>query len=106
VARGVLAASRPLPGGVGTTGSWSGATLGLGSGREEPLQAHEVVRGAGEGDHPVDPRRPAMLQLPQPRHRLEPPENLLDLPSGALTRPVARVPRGAPVEGAAPGFRA
>jgi hypothetical protein len=44
------------------------------------------------------------VQLPQPGHRLEPPEDLIDLLAGALAHIVAGVPCGAPVEGTAPGF--
>jgi hypothetical protein len=65
---------------------WRGggrASSGLGSGRKEPSQAHEVIGGARAGDHPVDPRRPAVLQLTQPRHRLEPLEDLFELLAGS-----------------------
>ena len=97
-------ASRPRFGGSRAVLAAREAASGLGSGREEPSQPHQIVRRAGEGHDPVDARRAAMLQLPQPGDDLQPAEDFLNLLARPLTDRVALVPRGAPVDGAALGL--
>jgi hypothetical protein len=64
--------------------------------------AHQIVGGAGEGKYPVHFVHPAMPNLSHERDRLQPAEAFFDPFPLPLTDGVARVPRGAAINRAAP----
>ena len=70
--------------------------VGLGLG--QVADAHQVVDGHREGEHPSDPAHAPMPHLPQQGHGLEPPEDLLDELPFLLAHCVPRMAGGAAVD--------
>ena len=62
---------------------------------------HQVVGGTGEGEYPVHLENPAMPHFPQQRDRLQPAETFFDALPLSLADGIARVARGARIDGAA-----
>ncbi len=99
--RPVLQASRLPLGGVRAIAVAREAAFGLGAGRYEAPQAHQVVRGARDGDDPIDSCGAPMLHFPQSGEVSWPAEHLLDYFARALADRVDLLARGAPIDGAA-----
>src|SRR5712671_3639579 len=70
-------------------------------GRGQISQPNEVVRGDGEGEHPLHTLQAAMTELPQSANGLQPAEDLFHALALPLTDLVARMARGPLVDGAA-----
>src|SRR5258708_13206617 len=66
--------------------------------QREIADAHEVVRGDGEGEDPVYPREAAVPGLPDHSDRLQPSEDLLDSLPLSLADVVALMTSGATVD--------
>src|SRR6478752_10670635 len=69
--------------------------------RHQLRQPPQVEGRAREDEETVDLVEPAELHLAQPRQRFQPPEDAFDPGPTGLTGGVARVARGAAVDGAA-----
>lgn len=78
------------PGGLGTRS---------GRHRGEGAQAHQVVDGGGEGEHPAHARSSSVTGLPHQPHGLQPAEDLLHPFPAGLAHRVAGVPGGAAIQG-------
>src|SRR5262245_37243851 len=75
----------------------SGCRLGRSSGRlrlADVADPHQVVPRGGQGKQPPDPPHPAVAGRAQERHRLDPPEDLLDALALLLTHRVSRMAGG------------
>src|SRR5215470_8637987 len=66
----------------------------------EVAHAHQIVGRAGEGEDPIHLADSTMPQLAHQRNRLQPPEAFFDSLPLSLAHGIARVPRGASIDGA------
>src|SRR5205085_7214357 len=87
----------PPPGPVEWLACPQEAGIGLRRGSQR-AQPHQVIRGGGEGDRPVDPLAAAMPQFAEQADRLQPAEDLLHEFPFLLADRVARMPRRTPVD--------
>src|ERR671935_608097 len=69
--------------------------------REQRSHANQIVDGGGERKGPLDAVPAAMPQFPQQADRLHPAKHFFDAFSRALTDRIARMARGAPIDGTA-----
>jgi hypothetical protein len=83
-----------------TVVSASGNLAGLKHRAAQVPDTHQVVCGTGEVEYPVHLPNPAMTYFPQQRDRLQPPKTFFDALPLLLADGIARVARGACIDGA------